>query len=201
MGKNLTAWGARCGSDTSHTPDPTSHAVSPSVRPDRIPDDIVHRELDKLRPLVDPALTLGAHLGESALDVGDLAGAQLVFEIEMLRNQCFDLAANGGAPCFRRDAVGSLLRARVRFEPKHLADELRAHAVTLAEFLYHVELHCQLCDLAPVLTKGLVRGVLWDPIDDQDRLIRRFRRRFQRIERADEIWRDPHEECARPRSG
>src|SRR2546423_15671761 len=69
---------------------------SPLARSYRVSHDVVHGKLDELRALLAAPLALGAHIGESPLDVRDLERPQPVFEIEMLRDQGFDLAANGG---------------------------------------------------------------------------------------------------------
>src|SRR6266516_1470693 len=121
---------------TPHSPLPRSHLA----RPYRIPNDVVHRKLDELGPLLPPALALGPHVDEPPLDVGDLAGAELVFQIEMLGNQRFDPAADRGAIGFTRRPIDALLRPRVGFQPEHFPDELRTDAVPAAQLLHHVEL-------------------------------------------------------------
>src|SRR3954464_360584 len=96
----------------------------------RISNDVVHRELDELRTLVVAALALGPDVGESPLDVPDFAGTELIFQIEVLRNQRLDLVADRGTVGFAGCSIGALLRPRVGFESEHLADELCARAVT-----------------------------------------------------------------------
>src|SRR5882762_10229216 len=52
--------------------------------------DVVDGELDELRALVAPALAFSAHICEPSLDIGDFARAQLVLEIEVLRDERLD---------------------------------------------------------------------------------------------------------------
>src|SRR2546423_14184967 len=95
---------------------------SPLARSYRVSHDVVHGKLDELRALLAAPLALGAHIGESPLDVRDLERPQPVFEIEMLRDQGFDLAANGGTGAPRSGAGGAPLPARGRPRARKLCD-------------------------------------------------------------------------------
>ena len=98
-----------------------------------------------------PALRLRAHVRESPLDVGNLQPAQLVLQIEVLRDERLDLFADCGMVGLGRTAVGALLRTRVCLESKHFAYELRADAITPIQVLHHPELDRQLSHFRPVL--------------------------------------------------
>src|SRR6266849_3261763 len=98
-------------------------------RPDCVPDDVVHGELDELRSLLAPALALSADVRQAPLDVGDLQAPQLVFNIEMLRDQGFDPLADRGTIGFRCRPIGTLLCPCIGFEPEHFTDKLRTDAV------------------------------------------------------------------------
>src|ERR1700694_279036 len=131
------------------------------LRPRRVPDDVVHRPLHELRSLVAPPLRLGAHFGEPPLDVGHLEGAELVLDIEVLRDQRLDPRTDGGAHGFGNGGpIGALLGAGVGLEPEHAGHELRAHGVAPHQVLKHVELHGQARDFHPVRVRrgGLERG-------------------------------------------
>src|SRR5881409_1951089 len=94
----------------------TKRVERPLSGADRVPDDVVHRELDEFCPLLAPTLALRADLGQPAPDVGNLQRAQLVFEIEVLCDQRLDFGANGGTRGLGSATVGSLLRACVGFQ-------------------------------------------------------------------------------------
>src|SRR5256885_351771 len=85
------------------------------LRSDGVPDYVVDGKLDELRALVAPALSLGAHIRQPPLDVGHLERAQLIFQVEMLRDQRLDLLADRGTARLRRYAIGALLRPRIGF--------------------------------------------------------------------------------------
>src|SRR6266516_5636194 len=125
--------------------------IRPLPRAHSIAHDIVDGELDELGSLLAPPLALGTHVREASLDVSNLPRAQLVLEIEVLRDEGLDLLADGRAIGFGRRSIGTLLSARIGLQPEHLADKLRAKAVALAQFLNHVELDRELRDLHPVL--------------------------------------------------
>src|SRR5256885_9895118 len=98
------------------------------LRSDGVPDYVVDGKLDELRALVAPALSLGAHIRQPPLDVGHLERAQLILEIEMLRDQRLDLLADRGSPRFGCYPIGALLGSCICFQPKHLPHDLRADA-------------------------------------------------------------------------
>src|SRR5260370_29715488 len=111
---------------------------APLSRQNGIAHDVVDGKLDELRALVAPALSLGAHVREPALDVRDLKRTQLVLKVEMLRDQRLDPRSDRRTGAIRCRAIVALLRARVRLEPEHLSHQLRAHRVAPRDILKYV---------------------------------------------------------------
>src|SRR5437763_8656325 len=149
-----------------------SNVLRPLPRSYCVSNNVVHGELDELRTLLAAALALGPNVGEAPFDVRDFASAELVLQIEVLRNQRLDLVPDRGTVGFAGCSIGTLLRPRVGFQSEQLSDELRAHAVALVQLLHHIELHGQLRDLHPVLVEGLVIRILRNTIDYEDWLVR-----------------------------
>ena len=70
--------------------------IRPLPGSNSVAHDVVYGELDELRAVIPSALILRTHVREPALDVRHLERAQLILQIEMLRDQGFDLLADSG---------------------------------------------------------------------------------------------------------
>src|SRR6266508_861635 len=174
MGEKITAWAVGCGMWV-HSPHPTSHDFC-SYR-----GLIASRTMSSTANLTNSARLsrrrwLSARTSASRRSMSAISRAQLVLEIEVLRDESLDLRTDCRTAGFGGGAVCALLRARVCLESKHLADKLRSHAVALTELLHHVELDGELRDLHPVLVlrrwprDGLLERTQ-DAVHHVDRLI------------------------------
>src|SRR5437867_11091805 len=115
-----------------------------------IAQNVVDRELDELRALVEPTLRFRPNVAQAPLDILDLEETQLILVIEMRGDHLLELTPDAIALRLVRTAVRALERAGHCLEAKHLRDKPGPYAVAPREALDHVELHGELRDFSPV---------------------------------------------------